>query len=381
MDSDRGTDLRDRLSEALEQVSPSLAPVDAVLAGARRLRTTRRAIAGAGVVAVAAAAVAAAVILPGAGHRGTPPASSPTPTGPAGSVVIGSGSIDGQSWQVVVDQAAGRICAGVADLRRSCVTLHGLGRVTGLASLAGTWVPVPGPRQETMEPPQWNAFFGPVRADVTRIVIRGSLGRSFDLRTVRAAGRRWVGVVLPSQGVGQISAVAYAGRTELGYSVPFVGGALNEGTYFISWLRPGQAGPAKATRYIATGGSGSSGWSALVLAGPWGYCVSLNVPVANGAEQNCLSVGALRDSAKVIMHWGSLPTEPRWIVGTAKPDVAYLRLTLAGGTTTRVAVSDVSGQRFYAIEIGRGPSITGWGAFNAAGRRLYGGRGAPDSGS
>ena len=136
MDSDRGTDLRDRLSEALEQVSPSLAPVDAVLAGARRLRTTRRAIAGAGVVAVAAAAVAAAVILPGAGHRGTPPASSPTPTGPAGSVVIGSGSIDGQSWQVVVDQAAGRICAGVADLRRSCVTLHGLGRVTGLASLA-----------------------------------------------------------------------------------------------------------------------------------------------------------------------------------------------------------------------------------------------------
>lgn len=105
-----------------------------------------------------------------------------------------------------------------------------------------------------------------------------------------------------------------------------------------------------------------------MLAGPWGYCVSLNVPVANGAEQNCLSVGALRDSAKVIMHWGSLPTEPRWIVGTAKPDVAYLRLTLAGGTTTRVAVSDVSGQRFYAIEIGRGPSITGWGAFNAAER-------------
>jgi len=381
MDSGRRAGPRDRLSEALDQVSPSPAPVDAVLAGAARLRNRRRVLAGAGAAAVAAAAVTVAFVLPGAGHGGSPPAGSPTPSGPAGSVVIGSGSIGGQPWQVVLDQATGRVCAGVIGLRRSCVAPRGPGRMTGLASLSGTWVPTPGPAQDAMEPPLWDAFFGPVRADLTRIVIRSSLGRSFDLRPVAVAGRRWVGVVLPSRGIGQIWAAAYAGRTELGYSVPFVGGALREGTYFVSWLRPGQAGPKQVTTYIATGGSGSSGWSALVLAGPWGYCVSLGVPVTDGAEQSCFAVGALRDSAKIIMRRGSPPAEPRWIIGTARPDVAYIELTLVGGATTRVAVSDVSGQRFYAMQIGRGRTIIGWGAFNAAGRRLYGGRGAPDSGS
>jgi transcriptional regulator with XRE-family HTH domain len=37
----------------------------------------------------------------------------------------------------------------------------------------------------------------------------------------------------------------------------------------------------------------------------------------------------------------------------------------------------VSGQKFYAMEVANGPAIVSWGAFSAAGRRLYGGIGRP----
>jgi hypothetical protein len=55
---------------------------------------------------------------------------------------------------------------------------------------------------------------------------------------------------------------------------------------------------------------------------------------------------------------------------------AYLRLTLSDGRRFRVPVSEVSGQPFYAMEIRPGPAIAGWSAFDAAGHRLYIGRGA-----
>jgi hypothetical protein len=79
------------------------------------------------------------------------------------------------------------------------------------------------------------------------------------------------------------------------------------------------------------------------------------------------------------MHWGAAPVIPRWIVGTAKPAVAHLRLTLADGRTTRVRVAEVSGQKFYAIKIMPGPRIIRWGAFDASGHWIYGSRGAPDA--
>jgi hypothetical protein len=66
-----------------------------------------------------------------------------------------------------------------------------------------------------------------------------------------------------------------------------------------------------------------------------------------------------------------------WLIGTARPPVAYLRLMLAHSTTLKVPVTVVSGHRFFATRIGA--RVIRWGAFNAAGRELYGGSGPPDA--
>ena len=374
---DNASRLREQLHEVLGQVSPSPAPVGAVLKKAAARRTARRTLATAGVIVGVAAAVTALVILPGRGHQGRGPAPSAT-TLPGGRIVIGHGTVGGRPWRVVADPAAHQVCAGVAGLRRSCAAAPDLERLNGLAALSGTEVAVPG-HYSSAGAPLWNSVFGIVRSDVTRIDLKMSDGRTTIVRPVAAAGHRWIGLLF-GDGILITRATAYAGATELGYSVPFVGGELRPGTYFVSWLHPGQPGPAQASRYIASGGSGGRSWGALILAGRFGYCGALDVPVTNGARQDCWAAGSLRSSARVIMRCGAASARPRWILGTARPAVAYLRLYLAGGRTARVRVTEVSGQKFYAMQIGPGPRIARWAAFDAAGHRLYGGRGAPDSG-
>ncbi len=316
----------------------------------------------------------------GAGSPVAPPTPVPSSHKPAPSVapvVVGTGTIEGRPWRVTVDSKDGLLCAGVTGLRRSCVGLGDLAHVSGPASLSGTSVAVPG-RFVSFGPPTWNSIFGTVGRTVTRVSVQLSHGATVSLTPVPAAGYRWIGLVLPfSTGIDKV--MAYSVGSELAYSVPFYGGLLRPGTYFVTWLRPGQDGPRQAERYIATGGSGGSGWDAFVAAGPWGYCVSLDVPVSNGSEQNCLAVGFVRSGVKVVMRFGSPPAVPRWFIGTAEPAVAFLRLTLAGGGSVKVAVADVSGQKFYAMEISNGRAVVSWSAFSAAGHRLYGGSGAPDS--
>lgn len=294
----------------------------------------------------------------------------------AGAVVVARGWIEGQAWRIAVDPGADRLCAGEADLPHACAGLRGLERGNGLAVQSGAEVAVRlGHPWVSAGPPVWNAVFGTVRPGVTLIVMRMSDGREVGLRPVAAAGKRWVGLVLRPGGPGVVRAIAFSGRTELGYSVPFSGGELRPGTYFLTWLRPGQPGPARAERYIATGGSGGSGWDALVLAGPWGYCASLDAPVASGSRQECWSPSALRSGAGVIMRIGLPAAIPQWIIGTAAPPVAYLRLVLADHAAFTVPVTAVSGQRFYAVRIAA--RIISWGAYNAAERELYGGNGSP----
>jgi hypothetical protein len=341
----------------------------------------RRAVALAGAVTVLGG-----VTLILAGCQSAHPAAAPSshrPTlsvGPVavGPVAVGTGTVGRRPWQVTVDSKDGMLCAGVTGMRRSCVGLAGLTHVPDPASLSGTQVAVPG-RFVTFGPPTWNSIFGTVGADVTRVSVRLSHGAPVSLTPVTAAGYRWIGMVLPL-GVEIDKVIAYSHSSELAYSVPFYGGLLRPGIYFATWLSPGQDGPRQAERYIAAGGSGLSGWNALVVAGPWGYCVSLDVPAANGGEQNCLAVGFVRSGVQVVMHWGSAPAVPRWFIGTAEPAIAFLRLNLAAGGTVKVPVTEVSGQKFYAMEVRKGLAIVRWGAFTAAGRWLYGGSGAPDSG-
>lgn len=328
------------------------------------------------IVAVLAVAASAALVsctagLPRSRHGGRAAA-------PARLVVIAHGWIAGSAWRITVDRPESRLCAGEAGFSQVCVGLRGLERGNGLAALSGAEVAVRLRHPWVSNgPPVSNALFGTVRPGVTRIVMRMSDGRKVALRPVAAAGQRWVGLVLKPVGPGVARAIAYSGRTELGYSVPFYGGELRPGTYFVTWLRPGQPGPASAERYIATGGSDGHGWDALVIAGPWGYCASLDTPVANGSRQDCWSPAALRATADVIMRIGSPAAIPQWMIGAVNAPVAYLRLTLRGHASLKVPVTVVSGQRFYAARLGA--SIIRWDAFNAAGRELYGGTGPPDA--
>ncbi|MGN6794716.1 MAG: hypothetical protein ACTHJW_20210 [Streptosporangiaceae bacterium] len=326
--------------------------------------------------------LAGLALLSGAALVGCTAGSERTPHGGSttistGSVVIAQGWIAGTAWRITVDPSAGRLCAGEAGLPHACANLRGLERGNAPATLSGAEVPVHlGHPYGSSGVPIWNALFGTVRTDVTMIVMRMQDGREVRLRPVAAAGTRWVGLVLQPGAPDVARTIAYAGRTELAYSVPFYGGALRAGTYFVTWLRPDQQGPARASRYIATGGSGDHDWDALVLAGPWGYCASLGTPGINGNRQDCWSRAVLRSHAGVLMRIGSPAAIPRWIIGTASSSVAYLRLFQAGHVTARVPVTIVSGQRFYATRID--DRIVRWGAYSAAGRKLYGGNGPPD---
>lgn len=369
-------DLRTGLGTLLDDVRPGQPPVAAVLRKGRVMRLSRRLAVVAGVAAV----VAAALVIPAALRGGRVQPQAPH-VGKAG--LIAQGRYEGYLWRIVVNRARNRLCAGEADLRQSCVELRHLEHLSGPASLSGAVVDVKlrQPVGGSNGPPVWNGLFGIVRPDVTKIELLLADESVVTVRPVTAAGYRWVGVVLPPYVTSVVEATVYSGDTKIAYSVPYYGGELRPGTYFVSWLHPGQPGPSERARYIATGGSGGNGWDAFVDAGPWGYCVSLDAPVPDGAQQNCWSPASLRARARVIMRGGSPPAEPRWMVGTAGPSVAYLRMTLANGRLVKVRVAVFSGQGFYATQIGPGPAIVRWSAYDAAGRRLYGGLGPPDSGS
>jgi hypothetical protein len=372
IDSERH--LRHQLGEALDGLAPSPAPVSQVLKGASGVRA-RRKMAAAAIIA-AAISTAAIVIMAGLPGLRSPGSVSPRHAqvlGLRGGVAIGAGRVHGRPWQVAVSQAEDKVCGGVAGLQRTCLSLGPHQRLAGVATLGGGAVAVPG-RFVSFGPPTWNWIFGTVAPAVTRLDFRLGNGATIKLRPVSAAGYRWVGLVFPF-GVGVTRATAYAGRAELASSVPFAGGELRPGLYFVSWLRPGESSPAYEERYIVVEGSGGSSWDALVIAGPWGYCISLSI--ADGARQNCFSVDSVRAAPHVVMRWGSLPAVPRWIVGTAAPDVAYLHLVLADGRTMTVGAAEVGGQRFYAMKVSAG--ISRWAAFSKSGHRLYGGRGAPDT--
>jgi len=338
-----------------------------------------RAVAG-GPLVLACAVLVGAVLVgcaagPGPSQHGRSPAATFAHRRPAPTVVIASGRIEGRTWRVVVDPGTGRLCAGESGLPQGCAGLHGLQLGSGLAALSGGDVDAHLRHPfDTFGPPVWNALFGAVQPDVTELVLRLSDGREVSLRPVAAAGKRWVGIVF-RPGLDAVRAIAYSGRTELGYSVPFVGGLLRPGSYFVTWLHPGQQGPARAERYVATGGSGTKGWGALVIAGPWGYCASLEAPVADGQQEDCWPPAELRNGVTVMIRIAARAANQQWLVGSVSSPVAYLRLMLADRASIRVRATAVSGQRFYGVRVGA--SIVRWGAFDAAGRELYGGNGTP----
>ena len=221
----------------------------------------------------------------------------------------------------------------------------------------------------------WPGVYGVVSKNVTRVAVTMNNHQTLNLYPVAAAGRRWIGLLMPLS-ARAMSFTAYSGKTELARAVST--GALPP----VSWLRPGQKGPASQYTFIAKArvpsGSGHHlRWNSAVQAGPTGYCVALIVSLASRQgflSENCMSPDTAQSAG--VKEIVSRPFA-RWLLGTARPSVAYLKFDLAKGKALRAPAVLVSGQRFFGLALLPRQNVTNWAAYDKAGHRLYGGTGQP----
>ena len=370
----RGGELVGRLWAAIDDLRPPPAPVGAVLRRGQALRRAWTSAAAGSLGLIAVIGLVGAFSAPPHHLGRRPPHSAPARVHPA--VTIAAGTMRGQQWQLIVDAGTGIWCARVQEVSLACLSLAGYEHLTGLASLSGTAVPIAG-SEPAVGPPQWNVVVGVVRSDVTSVLVTMSDGRTLRLRPVTAAGSRWVGLVYWPSAAQVVRASAYSGGNELGVVLPFVGSQTMPGTYYYNWLHQGAKEPAEQQRVIAAGGTGPAAWSTSILAGPWGYCALEQLPIAHGLREACWSTPGLGVGARPLVRTSAPGGASTWLVGQARPQAAYLLLVMTGGGRVRIPVIEVSGLSFYALRLSQDQSVASWAAYDGAGNRLYGGRGAP----
>jgi hypothetical protein len=373
--------LRDRLGRLIGRVNAGPAPVSAVLQRGRAMRIGHRVAAGIAVI-VSGAAVAAAMtgFAHIHGHRGAGPVtplkrSAGRPRLPVQRVirlparahdgVVAEGTSRGSgwndTWRVWIDPRTGKVYDGIVGFSPRVAGDLGKARLTN--AIATFYY-------GNIE--AWSGTYAVVAPDVTRVVVSVTGGQRLTLYPVEEAGRRWIGLMMPLT-MYAATETAYSGRTELGHMMTFSGDP-------VTWLRPGQSGLPIQTARIGSGFVPKHSrfpWLATVQAGPWGYCMALNGYQTNGIYADCLTPAQAKDPGVKAVASSRPARLARWLVGTAKPAVAYLELSFADGSAIRVRTVSVDGQLFYALAIVEGQHAVRWGAFGANGRKLYGGVGAP----
>ena len=224
----------------------------------------------------------------------------------------------------------------------------------------------------------WPGVYGVVSNDVTRVAVTVGKHQTLNLYPVAAAGRRWVALLTPPGSARPTTFTAYSGKTELAHGI-------NSAVGPVTWLLPGQHGLAKQARSLGGGKiSARSGqeltWSLEAQAGPWGYDLMLNSQLGHNVFIGIYSMSpdtAKSAGVKQIANAGS-PRLARWVLGTAKPSVAYLKFDLAGRKALRASAVLLEGQRFFGLPLAHGPKVTSWAAYDKAGHKLYGGTGLPE---
>ncbi len=168
-------------------------------------------------------------------------------------------------------------------------------------------------------------LIGQVRANVTEVSVRLSDGDAVRLRPAQAYGRHWIGLLLPD-GVSIDLVTAYANGVELAHSTPL----HNSIAYgFLSWLPPGDAGPAPTTKIV----------NAAVVPGD---------QLSIGPSGTCIGWPDAMSCWRVADWFADYPAtagSSRALVVSVAPEASYLVLTLSAGRNFRVPVVKGAGVR------------------------------------
>jgi hypothetical protein len=352
-------EIRERLAGLLEGLEPRPAPVARAVRQGRGIRMRRWVCSAVGLAVIAGGAAALPALVhrhpaqaPIAPRHYTATVNPPGKDAPAG--LISSGTQDGHPWQVIISGHGNN--AGVTGVGHVQEGGGALGPLSGkVVSTDGGGDSGPGGSM---------MIVGVVRGDVTRVAIGLSGGTTLNLTPVRYDGQNYIGVVYP-YGVPIVSAVAYHGSLEVAYSVP------RAGMWLDNWWLPGQAGPARFTKTIASGSTDGHPWRFTAAFGPWGYCYDMpgGSSCSAGAEPRQLPAGqSVLAFSCGGLYDGEGANGPSGGLAVARSDVRQVELTLSGGGTERYSTVDVQGAQMFAFVLPHGQRIVGTREFGAAGQ-------------
>lgn len=361
MSVDEERELRRRLGGVLEAVNPAPAPVEATVRRGRLIRLRRQVSVVVGLAVVVGVAVGVPGLLRPA-SREPQGAGKPKVTvdqlGPhAVRGVIGSGTINGRRWRLVVQET------GSAGSRASNLCYLASGAVSAGEACYGPIAPGTG----RSDPAAFASIGGgraqvqyaAVAAGVTRLTVTLAGGTVLELHPTEAFGVRYVAFAIPLP-LAIDRVVAYAGRAELSHAVPFNTAASDT---VGAWLGRAEQGPPRVTRVSGSGNVDGTAWSQRVHAGPWGYCFT-------GQLGGCFDTVARSLGNRVAAFTGLGSTGPNWVFGTAGATVSYVRVSLSGDHSIRAGTVDVGGPRFFAFAIPNGERLVSVRWYTASGHEV-----------
>jgi hypothetical protein len=347
-------ELRDRLHQALDGVTPAGPPARAIVGRGRGIRRRRW---------IGAGAALAAVIVLGAAAPGLIAAVAPAPAAaphyrvtvnpprPGVRGLIGSGTINGKPWRVALTGSGTHLAVsgpGLPYVEAVPGTPRAGGDPVSFGSATG----------------QVAALYGSLRADVTVVTMRLAGGTLLTLHPVADQGERWVAVALPVR-LRVTNVIAYGRGGELAHAVPYHGAGISN--QVGSWLAPGQPGRRRATVTVAAGTAGGQNWTATATVGPWGLC--LTGPAGSDCFETQAGLAPSSGQAAAIAGCGPL-TQGAFYQGSALGSVRSLRLTLSDGSTRRLRPVPLAGTRFFAYALDKGVRVVRWRAYDAAGQQV-----------
>lgn len=356
MNTDNEREIRGRLDAALGTIDPPGPPVNAVLRRGRNIRLRRHAVVAAGLAAV----VGLGIALPGlVGHERSAPSLQHSyrvtvnPVRDTPSKLVFSGTFNRRPWQFDFQWDKGNVTQDgpvVSSDDMGDLSLDGqLGWFDEGSDGSGVGAEL--------------LVMGRVGRDVSRLALNEPDGHTINVYPARWHGQRWTGVVIPARQTLR-SVVAYSGRRELGYAIPFKDNAISV------WLKPGQHGLARQQARIAAGVLNGRRWRYEGYAGPWGICFrgssggSCAAPQKPGHFISWLTCGSFGGGGSGSMIWS----------GQAAPDIGYLKFGLSDGSVQRVVPVSLARNRYFALVYGAHRHLTGWTAYGTSGQVL--GRGS-----